>query len=312
MTASATADPVLRIVDAQAGGDISRVIIAGAPRLAGDSIAAQCADFARRYDHLRLKLIHPPHGELHMCPVLLRPPCAKDADFGVIIMESMGYPPISGSNLFCAAAVALQYGFATMSEPETRLTVETPAGLVAITARCRDRRCESVEFENSPSCIKSTITVSLGPLLRTVPVTVVSAGVDYAVVDASDVNVELLPGSHEILVALGQQITAQAGTDFVLFHDRLQRRHGGAECRVAVFQNPAVICRSPTGTGTSALITLAYSRGLLPKGETLTASSPAGSSFHGRIRAVQDTAAGPVLNTVVSGDVAIDRELEII
>lgn len=305
-----TSDTPLRIVDAEAGGDISRVIIAGAPEPAGDSIAEQCADFARRYDHIRLKLIQPPHGELHMCPVLLRPSCAE-GDFGVIIMESMGYPPISGSNLFCAVAVALQYGFAKMVEPETHLLVEAPSGPVSITARCANGRCEMVEFDNTPSRVKSATGVSLDAGPGKVSVKVISAGVDYAVVDAGTVGIGLIPGSHDVLVGLGGQVTAQAGTDFCLFYDGLRVTQSGAQCRVAVFQKPAVICRSPTGTGTSAMITLAYELGLLQRGTLLTARSPAGSAFQGRIRSISNTPTGPLLHTTIAGGVTIGRELEI-
>ncbi|MGA8259021.1 MAG: proline racemase family protein [Arenicellales bacterium] len=301
----------LRIVDARAGGDISRVIIDGAPDLHGETVALKCEDFARRHDGLRLKLIQPPHGELHMCPVLLLPPCAPDADFGVIIMESMGYPPISGSNLFCATAVALQHGFAAMREPETRLRVETPAGVIAVIARCRNGRCHSVEFENTPARIRSQTTIPDGTTGEGLALTVVSAGVDYAVVDALGLDIRLVPESRAALLATGERIARHAGTDFTLFHGALESTAAGGRCRVAVFQSPAVICRSPTGTGTSALLVLLHSRGLIDIDQTLTTISPGGHAFSGRILAAHQNSNGFVLRTAISGDVVIGRELTI-
>jgi len=293
-------DPVLRIVDAEAGGDISRVIIDGMPPVHGDTVAAQCADFARRFDHLRLKLIQPPHGALHMCPVLLLPPREAGTDFGVIIMESMGYPPISGSNLFCAAAVALEHGFARHRTPETPLRVETPAGIVRVDARWQDGHCRHAAFENTPARLGSALSVDLDAGAR-VPVTRVAAGVDYAVVDAAAAGLVLSPDAERPLLEAGRRIAAAAGTDFVLFHEAIR---AAAPCLVAVFQNPGVICRSPTGTGTSALLALAQARGLLRPGQSLVTRSPSGGTFTGRILSVDDDPSGAAVRTSVSGDVA--------
>lgn len=296
---------VLRIVDARAGGDISRVIIDGAPALHGACVAEQCADFARRFDSLRLKLIQPPHGALHMCPVLLLPSTRPGTDFGVIIMESMGYPPISGSNLFCATAVALERGFARLRGPETRLRVETPAGVVVVTAFCRDGRCRRVAFENSPARIRTSLRASIDAAAEPLTVTVISAGVDYAVVDAEHLGVPLTPGCSDSLVRPGLELVDRAGTDFVLFHEPIGIGGNGAACTVAVFQKPGVICRSPTGTGTSAMLALAHARGLVGVNTPLTATSPRGGTFTGRILSVREDPAGDVLRTVVAGDVEI-------
>jgi proline racemase len=296
-------DPVLRIVDAQAGGDVSRVIVGGAPPLDGASVAEKCADFARRFDHLRLKLIQPPHGAMHMCPVLLLPPERPDSDFGVIIMESMGYPPISGSNLFCAAAVALEQGFAGMREPDTRLRVDTPAGVVTMTARCSGGHCRRVEFENTPSCIKSSLLVQPASTTARVQMTLVAAGVDYAVVSARELGIPLAPASYDDLRRSGSRLARESATDFVLFYDDIERTGPEIHCTIAVFQNPGVICFSPTGTGTSAMLTLMHSRGEIDAAETLIAESPAGNVFQGRILAAART--GEPLRTAISGDVTL-------
>lgn len=256
-------------------------------------------------------LIQPPHGALHMCPVLLLPPGAPDTDFGVIIMESMGYPPISGSNLFCAAAVALERGFAVMREPETRLRVETPAGIVALTAQCRDGRCRRVEFENTPARIRKSLSVEIESTAAPVPVTLISAGVDYAVVDAGDPGIPLASESGDALIRAGEALATGADTDFVLFHGPIHVTPPGADCTVAVFQNPGVICRSPTGTGTSAMLVLAHARGLLGPGQPLTTRSPTGGSFLGRILSIQETADGAILRTLIAGDVTTGVELSL-
>lgn len=301
----------LRIIDARAGGDVSRVIVDGAPALRGATVKEQCADFARRFDHLRLKLIQPPHGALHMCPVLLLPPTRPDTDFGVIIMESMGYPPISGSNLFCAAAVALETGLTPMREPETRLRVETPAGVVPVTAECRDGRCRRVAFENTPARIKTSLNALIDAAAAPVPVALISAGVDYVVADAQRLGIRLTLAAGDALVRAGTQLVTLAETDFALFHEPIHAAGQGIGSTVAVFQNPGVICRSPTGTGTSAMLVLAYIRGLIGPQTPFTATSPGGDAFIGRILSVQSGPHGDLLRTVIAGDVDIGPTLTI-
>lgn len=301
-------DPELRIVDAQAGGDVSRVIISGAPLLHGATVAEKCADFARRFDRLRLKLIEPPHGAMHMCPVLLLPPSRADTNFGAIIMESMGYPPISGSNLFCATAVALEYGFADMSEPQTHLRVETPAGVVAVTAGCHSGRCRFVEFENSASCIRPGTVAPHPSETDRLEVTLVAAGVDYTVVSAQALHVPLDPASNDALRMWGSRLARETQTDFVLFHDSAERTEQGIRCTIAVFQNPDVICFSPTGTGTSAMLALMHARGEIDKNETLITRSPAGNVFRGRIVSTETSGQ---LRTSISGEVGILGQITI-
>jgi proline racemase len=59
---------------------------------------------------------------------------AKDsrAQMGFIIMEPEDTPPMSGSNSICVATVLLDAGILPMQEPETRLTLEAPGGLIAV------------------------------------------------------------------------------------------------------------------------------------------------------------------------------------
>lgn len=298
-------DPVLEIVDAQAGGDITRVIVDGAPVLRGATVKEQCADFARRFDHLRLKLIRPPFGELHMCPVVLLPPGTDDVDIGVIIMESMGYPPISGSNLFCAAAVALERRFVPAPTAHAGLRVATPAGTIAVSvARLGDRHYRTA-FENVPARITREDTADVDG--AAIPVTVVSAGVDYAITAADILGIGVTRASTETLVRVGRQLASAAGTDFALLHDPIQIVGDDAHCTVAVFQKPSVICRSPTGTGTSALLTLAYHRGLTHLETSFTASSSGGGAFIGRALGVVHESRGPGLRTTIAGEVTIGR-----
>ena len=65
-------------------------------------------------------------------------------------MEPADTPPMSGSNSICVATVLLDTGLVPMQEPETRLTLEAPGGLVEVVATCRDGKAERIAVRNVP------------------------------------------------------------------------------------------------------------------------------------------------------------------
>jgi proline racemase len=84
---------------------------------------------------------------------LVTPPICAEADVGMIVIESDFYPPMSGSNLMCTVTAVLETGMLPMTEPITRLNVDTPAGLVRVEAECRGGKCRRVSFSNVPSFV---------------------------------------------------------------------------------------------------------------------------------------------------------------
>src|SRR5687767_10984440 len=104
---------MITAVDAHAAGMFGRVVIGGVGTL------------------------REPRGNPAAMVNLVLPPTSASADAGVIIMEqSEYYPSMSGSNVMCVVTVLLECGVVPMAEPQTRLTLETPAGLVTVLADC--------------------------------------------------------------------------------------------------------------------------------------------------------------------------------
>ena len=64
-----------------------------------------------------------------------------------IIMEPKDTPPMSRSNSICVATVLLTLGILPMQEPETHLMLETPGGLIAVTAERRNGKAERISVE---------------------------------------------------------------------------------------------------------------------------------------------------------------------
>src|SRR4051794_9518666 len=140
----------ITVVGCHAGGEVGNVVVAGVPPPAGATVFEQMQALAAD-DSLRRFLLREPRGSVATHANLVVPATRDDCDFGFIIMEPTEYPAMSGSNTICVATVLLETGMAELRGPETTLRLEAPAGLVEVTARCRDGRVESVELTNVPS-----------------------------------------------------------------------------------------------------------------------------------------------------------------
>lgn len=69
----------------------------------------------------------------------------------------------------------------------------------------------------------------------------------------------------------------------------------------AVFQQPAVICRSPTGTGTAARVALAHARGEMAVGARLRNRSPLGTAFDAELLGESAVGGHPAVLTRITG-----------
>src|ERR1700709_1434920 len=128
-------------VGVHAEGEVGRVITGGgiAPR-ASSMFECQRA-LQRDQDWLRGMLLSDPRGSVNAAVNLVTPPICAAADVGMIVIESDFYPPMSGSTLMCTGRAILDTGMLPMTEPITRLNVDTPAGLVRVEAECGGGKC---------------------------------------------------------------------------------------------------------------------------------------------------------------------------
>src|SRR6056297_585841 len=140
----------IHVVSAHAGGEVGDVIVGGVVPPPGDTLWAQ-RDFIARDGTLRDFVLNEPRGGVFRHVNLLVPPKDPAADMGFIVMEPADTPPMSGSNTICVATVLLETGILPMEEPETRLVLEAPGGLVEVVADCRNGVVEAVTLTNLPS-----------------------------------------------------------------------------------------------------------------------------------------------------------------
>src|ERR1700710_546005 len=201
---------VITVGGVHAEGEVGRVITGGviAPRAA--SMFERQHALQRDQDSLRLMLLSDPRGSVNAAINLVTPPILPEADFGMIVIESDYYPPMSGSNLICTVTAVLETGMVPMIEPVTKLCVDTPAGLVHVEAECGDGKCRRVSFRNVPAFVmhqrKPVDVHGLGTIIVDVPY----GGMISVIVSAEELGFTLTQGEARALVEMGERIKIAA------------------------------------------------------------------------------------------------------
>jgi proline racemase len=271
----------ITIVCAHAEGEVGRVVTGGVLPPPGATLLAQRAALMEDGALARF-LLNEPRGGVFAHANLLLPPRDPRADAAFITMEPEGWPLMSGSNAICVATVLLETGMVPMAEPVTRLTLETPAGLVPVEAACSGGRCAAVTIESTPAhVIEQGRTLDV-PGLGRVACDIAWGGAVFALVDPAPLGLALEPEAARELVVAAERIRRAAGpeVEFTGFVGPLARDPDGTLTAVhAITVPPGKIDRSPCGTGTSARMAVLHARGRLAVGEPFLARSLLGTSF---------------------------------
>lgn len=306
----------IELVDMQSGGDVSRIVTRGVGHLPGGSVLEQMRYIQTYGDGFRRWLLNEPYGDPFMSIDLIVPPGNPKAQAGYIIMEAMGYPLYSGSNTICTATAILENNIVPMEEGEQLLVLESPAGLAYVTASNRNGRVESITTRSEPAFVAERNLKATVPGYGTVSFTLVWSGAYYALVDAPSLGFGLVADEMPALAAFGlafveaaRPAVTQEHPDlgsvgplpFAHFMGPLEPTDTGYRSRSATYVHPGVICRSPTGTGTSARLALMYDCGQIRDGQTLETISPRGSSFLGTVLGEASVGGFRAINSEITG-----------
>ena len=294
------AGKVIHVVSAHAEGEVGDVIVGGVAPPPGETLWEQ-SRFVANDGGLRSFVLNEPRGGVFRHVNLLVPPKRPEAQMGFIIMEPEDTPPMSGSNSLCVATVLLETGILPMQEPETRLVLEAPGGLIEATASCRDGRVERVRVTNVPSFVDRLDAALEVEGLGTLTVDTAYGGDSFAIVDAPALGFALTPDEARDIAVTGVRITRAANEQLGFTHPAnpewshvsfcqmaapVEVRGGVKTGRNAVAIRPGKIDRSPCGTGCSARLAVLHARGELAVGEPFAGLSPIDSRFDCRIESL--------------------------
>lgn len=276
---------VLRTVESHTEGMPTRVVVDGVGVLPGATMLERKQYVEREADHLRTLLMHEPRGHSAMSGALLQPPLRAGADWGVVFVEVSGCLPMCGHGTIGVATVLVQTGMVTVTEPETVVRLDVPAGLVEARVTVRDGKATAVTIRNVPSFFVESFDgydLAFG-------------GNFYAIADAAAHGLAVAPEHAGRLIAAGLELMATVPEPV---HPRDPGIRGCkhviwiGEDRSAVAIHPGWLDRSPCGTGTSARMAQLHARGELALGEPFVHRSVIGTSFTGRL--VEETGEGVI------------------
>ncbi len=305
----------IQIVGCHAEGEVGDVIVGGVAPPPGETLWEQ-SRFIARDQSLRNFVLNEPRGGVFRHVNLLVPPKDPRAQMGFIIMEPEDTPPMSGSNSICVATVLLDTGIIPMTEPETRLVLEAPGGIVEVVAQCRNGKAERITVTNVPSFadrLGATLEVEgIGTLI----VDTAYGGDSFVIADARALGFSITPDEARDLAEAGVRITRAADEQLGFSHPTnpdwthysfcqiaapIERRDGSLTAANAVAIRPGKIDRSPTGTGASARMAVLRAKGEMQVGDRYLARSIIGSEFLGRIEADATLGGRPAIIASISG-----------
>lgn len=309
-------DRMITAVEAHAGGEPGRVITGGIVDVPGATMFDKMRHLQRHRDDIRRLMLREPRGYPGLCCNILLPPTNPAADAGFVIMEQVEYPPMSGSNTICVVTVLLETGMLPMHEPETRLMLEAPAGLIDVTAACSHGKVTGVTFRNRPAFAVHLDRVIEVPHIGPVRLDVAYGGMWYAIVDAAQAGLEIVPGQGAEIVRRGEMIKAAAREQLPVVHPENPEIAGisileftappispGADGKNTVvistgafdWDDPSTwtgaLDRSACGTGTCARMAAMHAKGHLGLGQAFVHESILGTKFTGRL--IEETTVGP-------------------
>lgn len=294
-------------VDSHTEGMPTRVVTGGVPPIPGATMAERRHHAVAHLDGLRRFLMDEPRGHAAMSGALLQPPTRPDADWGVVYIEVSGFLPMCGHGTIGVATVLVETGMVEVTEPETIVRLDTPAGLVEARVAVRDGVAEHVTLRNVASFALRRDAIVKVPGLGNVRYDLAYGGNFYAITDLESLSLPFDRSRKDDILKAGLSIMAAinetdrpvhpadpliTGCKHVQF---LAPGSDAAHSRHAMAIHPGWFDRSPCGTGTSARMAQLHARGELPLHTEFVNESFIGTCFTGRLVAATEVAGLPAV-----------------
>jgi proline racemase len=286
---------VFAAVDSHTEGMPTRVIVGGVAPIPGATMAQRRVYFLEHLDEIRQLLMNEPRGHAAMSGAILQPPTRPDADWGVLYIEVSGCLPMCGHGTIGVATVLVETGMVEVTEPVTRIRLDTPAGLVLAEVQVSDGAATAVTIRNVPAFPVALDRVVTVPGIGAVTLDLAFGGNFYAILPIEQVGIpfdrhrgqEILEAGMRVAAAIndqGEPVHPEDATIRGCHH--VQFLAPGSDARLsrhAMAIHPGWFDRSPCGTGTSARMAQLHARGELALGDEFVNESFIGTRFIGRL-----------------------------
>jgi 4-hydroxyproline epimerase len=273
----------VRVVDSHTGGEPTRIIVAGGPKLPCDSMAARLEEFRRNHDHLRHALVNEPRGSEVIVGALICEPVNPGSTAGVIYFNNVGYLGMCVHGTIGLIVTLSYLGKIGLGEHK----IDTPVGTVTATLH----ETGEVTVANVPSRRTATRAGIHVPGYGTVRGDIAWGGNWFFLV--SEHAFELKASNIDELTQFAWAIRQALEKNGIKGTDGQEIDHielfspssiPGIDSKNFVLCPGKAYDRSPCGTGTSAKLACLYADGKLQPGGIWRQESIVGSVFEGQIR----------------------------
>lgn len=280
-------------IDSHTMGEPTRIVLKGFPKLLGTTMMEKKEYLEKHFDHYRTALMLEPRGHKDMFGAVITEPVSKEADLGVIFMDSGGYLNMCGHGTIGTATVAVETGLVPVTEPYTHVVLEAPAGIIHTQVRVKDGKAVEVSLQNVTAFLyKENIEMELEGYPK-FQVDIVFGGSFFALINIEQLPLEIGIKDLPAITELGMNIIQRLNDTLEIKHPKLAitkvdlaEFYGppsnplANKRNVVIFGNSQVD-RSPCGTGTSAKLAYLYAKGEIKLGEEFVYESITGSMFKG-------------------------------
>lgn len=271
-----------------------RLVVEGAPELAGETQSERRQHFLKQYDWIRKSLMLEPRGHDVMSGALLYPPSSSEYDMGLIYIETSGSLPMCGHGTIGAVTFALERKLVAPASPGS-VRVETPAGLVAVAYEQQGDRVTSARITNVPAFLMVQDLIIDYPPLGRLHLDIAYGGNFYPIIEPQEHFTDASDYPASTLLKMGWEIQCLINDSMEVVHPVDSSIRGVKHCmwtgapvqpgshgRSVVIAGQSLVDRSPCGTGTSARIAQRVARGMLDINEPFVHESIIGSRFLGQ------------------------------
>src|SRR5271154_132192 len=119
----------VRVVDSHTGGEPTRIIVQGGPKLSSTTMSGKLEEFRRGHDYLRHALVNEPRGSAVVVGALLCEPTNPRSTAGVIYFNNVGYLGMCVHGTIGLMTTLAYLGKITYGDHR----IETPVGAVTAT-----------------------------------------------------------------------------------------------------------------------------------------------------------------------------------
>ncbi|MGN0202908.1 MAG: proline racemase family protein [Coprococcus sp.] len=292
----------IKTIDSHTMGEPTRIVYGGFPQLLGKTMMEKKKYLLEHYDFLRCAIMLEPRGHRDMFGAILTEPVNKEADYGVIFLDSGGCLNMCGHGSIGTASMLVETGMVPATEPYTEVVLDTPSGIIRTKVHVVNGEAVEVSILNVPAFLYKEGMETESKAWGRISYDVSFGGSFFALVDAEAIGLSLDLENIDAITGLGMELLASVNAqidirhpyldittvDLVEFYAHTTNRR--ASMKNCVIFGDGQVDRSPCGTGTSAKLAALYAKGKLGLNEEFIYESITGTMFRGE--AVQEVEIG--------------------